>query len=272
MPASCTQTDVGKEKEHCNLVKTFVKLLLNLRAAKRTITVQDRLHVWLKIYLIHPCNQIKIYLHHQIMVNTTRKTTYCDQGSIQFGSEISLRITYLPWIKVDTVDILRMVIPPWIGSPGQFVNPCYWGWLATTVHIGIWQVKLWSCRQICRRLVVAGDQHHELTIECINISWTFNAEGMAFNSSSCWAMHNLSMKTITGRLVMSRRKRCQKPFIPAQWFPCITAIQRRFLWGLFTCEMSWWLWSSLIHCSMCLPEMSTAANIRYLLPVCVANV
>ena len=62
---------------------------------------------------------------------------------------------------------------------------------------------------------------------------------MAFNSSSCWAMHNLSMKTITGRLVMSRRKRCQKPFIPAQWFPCINSIQRRFLWGLFTCEMSW---------------------------------
>ena len=67
--------------------------------------------------------------------------------------------------------------PPWIGSPGQFVNPCYWGWLVTTVHIGIWQVKLWSCRQIGRKLVVAGDQHHELTIECINISWTFNAEG-----------------------------------------------------------------------------------------------
>lgn len=145
------------------------------------------------------------------MMNTTRKTTYSNQGYSLDQKHLSyIQAPPLVFGMVDTVDIFGMV-PPWIGS--QFVKPCYWSWLVTTIHIGIGQVKLWSCRQICRKLVVPGDQHHELTliVRSINISWTFNAEGMAFNSSSCWAMHNLSMKTITGRLVMSRRKRCQKP-------------------------------------------------------------
>ena len=40
-----------------------------------------------------------------------------------------------------------------------------------------------------------------------------NDHWSSFKRSSCWAMHNLSIKTMTGRRRMQRRSRCQKPVV-----------------------------------------------------------
>ena len=47
--------------------------------------------------------------------------------------------------------------------------------------------------------------------DLLSYSITAQLRSSSFKLSSCWAIHNLSIKTMTGRRLMQRRSRCQKP-------------------------------------------------------------
>lgn len=120
--------------------------------------------------------------------------------------------------------------------------------------------------------VVAGDQHHELTIECKHLL-NFQRRG-----------YGLQFLVVLGNAQLvhedHHRSSGDEPSqtLPETFHSSAVISMHQFHSKTFFCgdcslvKCHAWLWSSLIHCSMCLPEMSTAANIRCLLPVCLANV
>ena len=104
--------------------------------------------------------------------------------------------------------------------------------------------QLWFTWKAVPKVVIAPD--------LLSYSITAQLRSSSFKLSSCWAIHNLSIKTMTGRRLMQRRSRCQKPVAICKtslefsigilhWNSPQHGENRQQKWGIYKMRMVLWV-------------------------------